>query len=181
LRALVGVVPQTVDLFDGTVLDNITPGDACPELERIVALCDAVGLREAIERMPQGWQTAIGERGAALSGGERQRLALVRALYREPAILILDEATAALDTKNEALVLDAVRRVASDGTTVLVIAHRPSILRIADRVLMLERGRLLEPGMPAALGTPYDEVGRLWSRADPSCGSSCGSCGTTST
>lgn len=144
LRALVGVVPQTIDLFAGTILENLALNDPSPDVGRIVSLCEEVGMRDTIERMPLGWLTAVGERGVALSGGERQRLAIVRALYRDPAILVLDEATSALDTSNEQLVLDLIRRVADGGTTVIVIAHRLTTLRVADRTVTLARGRVVE-------------------------------------
>lgn len=144
LRNLVGVVPQTIDLFAGTILENLALNDPSPNVGRIVSLCDEVGMRDTIERMPLGWLTPVGERGVALSGGERQRLAIVRALYRDPAILVLDEATSALDSSNERLVLDLMRRVANAGTTVIVIAHRLTTLRVADRTVTLGRGRVME-------------------------------------
>lgn len=162
LRALIGVVSQAIDLFDGTILDNLAPGDASPDVPRIVTLCETVGLRETIERMPQGWHTAVGERGVALSGGERQRMALVRALYREPSILILDEATSALDSTNERLVLDVVHRTASAGATVIMIAHRLSTVRAAHHTVMLEQGRVAEQGEPATLTAAGGAYARLW-------------------
>lgn len=144
LRALVGVVPQTIDLFAGTILENLALDDSSPDVGRIVSLCEQVGMRDTIERMPLGWLTPVGERGVALSGGERQRLAIVRALYRNPAVLVLDEATSALDPSNEQLVLDLVRRVADAGTTVIVIAHRSTTLRVADHIVTLARGKVME-------------------------------------
>ena len=112
--------------------------------------------------MPQGWLTSVGERGAALSGGERQRLAIVRALYRDPAILVLDEATSALDAANERLVLAMVRRVAESGTTVVLIAHRLSVVQVADRVVVLERGRVVADGRHEALVREGGAYRRLW-------------------
>lgn len=145
LRALVGVVPQAIDLFTGTIIDNVALDEPSPDVARIVALCGEVGLREVVERMPLGWLTPLGERGVGLSGGERQRLALVRALYRRPAVLILDEATSALDSANEQRVLELIRRVADAGTTVIVIAHQATAMRIADHTVVLERGRVRAP------------------------------------
>jgi ATP-binding cassette subfamily B protein len=146
LRRLVGVVPQTIDLFAGSVLENLAIGDLSPDIARVGRLCVELGLHEVIERMPEGWLTPVGEQGVALSGGERQRLAVVRALYRDPAVLVLDEATSALDAANERLVLGMARRAAAAGTTVLLIAHRASVVRAADRVVVLERGRVVMEG-----------------------------------
>jgi ABC-type bacteriocin/lantibiotic exporter with double-glycine peptidase domain len=162
LRRLVGVVPQTIDLFAGTVLENVVLGDPTPDVARVVRLCTELGLRDVIERMPHGWLTLVGERGVALSGGGRQRLAIVRALYREPAILILDEATSALDSINERLVLGVVQRIAAAGTTVLLIAHRLSAVQVADRVVMLDRGRLLVEGRHQTLMREAEAYRRIW-------------------
>ena len=144
LRAIVGVVPQTIDLFAGTVIENVALNDSSPDVARIVALCEELGLRDTIERMPLGWLTPVGERGIGLSGGERQRLAIARALYRRPAVLVLDEATSALDPANEQRVLAVIRRVAGEGTTVIVIAHRAALRHFADHTVVLERGRVVE-------------------------------------
>ncbi|MDB4899700.1 MAG: peptidase [Gemmatimonadetes bacterium] len=167
LRRLVGVVPQSIDLFAGSILENLTIGEANPDVERISVLCEEVGLRETIERMPEGWLTPVGERGMALSGGERQRLAIVRALYRDPAVLVLDEATSALDPVNERLVLDAVHRVGREGATIILIAHRLTTVQEADRVVVLERGRVVEEGDPGELLLRGGAYARLWSRQTP--------------
>lgn len=161
LRAIVGVVPQTIDLFAGTVMDNVALDDPSPDAARIVALCEELGLRDAIERMPLGWLTPVGERGVGLSGGERQRLAIARALYRRPAILVLDEATSALDSASEQRVLAVIRRVAAEGMTVIMIAHRPSILHFADHTVVLERGRVVERGRNIDVAPTTDGPGRL--------------------
>jgi ATP-binding cassette subfamily B protein len=142
LRRLVGIVPQAIDLFAGSILENLALGDPVPDVARVARLCLEVGLMETIESQPQGWLTSVGERGAALSGGERQRVAIVRALYRDPAVLLLDEATSALDSSNEQMVLRAVRRVADEGVTVIMIAHRHTTIRSADRVIVLAGGRV---------------------------------------
>lgn len=163
LRRSVGVVSQITDLFAGTVIDNLALGDSSPDVARLATLCTELGLRETIERMPQGWLTQIGERGVALSGGERQRLAVVRAMYRAPPILILDEATASLDSANEQLVLRAMHRLASAGTTVIVIAHRLTTVSAADHTVMLDRGRVVEQGHPTVLAAAGGAYARLWS------------------
>lgn len=167
LRRLVGIVPQTIDLFAGSILENLALGDPSPDIARLVGLCTEVGLRDTIERMPQGWLTSVGERGVALSGGERQRLAIVRALYREPAVLILDEATSALDSANEQLVRSVMHRAAEAGTTVIVIAHRLTTIFAADHIVVLAKGCVVEEGDHELLveaGGPY---ARLWAQQNP--------------
>lgn len=167
LRRVVGVVPQTIDLFSGTILENIALGDPTPDVSRLVRLCADVGLRGAIERLPQGWMTPVGERGIALSGGERQRLAIARALYRRPAVLLLDEATSALDSACEQLVLDVMHGAANAGTTVIVIAHRLTTIRAAHHIVMLSRGRVVEEGHHALLVDTGGAYARLWSQQQP--------------
>jgi ATP-binding cassette subfamily B protein len=167
LRRLVGVVPQTIDLFSGSILENLAIGDPSPDVGRLVQLCSEVGLRETIERMPQGWLTSVGERGVALSGGERQRLAIVRALYRDPSVLILDEATSALDSANEQLVLDAMHRAADSGATVIVIAHRLTTVRAAHHIVVLAKGRVMEEGDHPFLVEAGGVYARLWAHQNP--------------
>ncbi len=164
LRRQVSVVPQTIDLLSGTILENIAVGDPTPDVPRLVRLCADVGLRDAIERMPRGWLTMVGERGVALSGGERQRLAIVRALYREPAVLIMDEATSALDSANEDRVVDIMHRAAGAGATVIAIAHRLSTIRRAHHIVMLGHGRVVEEGDHELLVDAGGAYARLWNR-----------------
>jgi ABC-type bacteriocin/lantibiotic exporter with double-glycine peptidase domain len=167
LRRLVGVVPQTIDLFTGSILENLALGDPSPDIARLVRLCEEVGLRDTIERMPQSWLTSVGERGVALSGGERQRMAIVRALYREPAVLILDEATSALDSANEQLILDVMHRAAASGTTVIVIAHRLTTIAAADHIVVLAAGRVVEQGDHDTLIEASGAYAQLWARQHP--------------
>ncbi|MGV9456997.1 ABC transporter ATP-binding protein [Streptomyces sp. NPDC003635] len=144
-RRFVSVVPQESILFDGTVRDNVAYGmdDADDETVR-AALRDANAL-EFVDRLPQGLDTLVGERGARLSGGQRQRLAIARALIRDPRVLILDEATSALDTRSEALVQQALARLMR-GRTTFVVAHRLSTVRGADRIVVMADGRIEETG-----------------------------------
>ncbi|MFI9173707.1 ABC transporter ATP-binding protein [Streptomyces lincolnensis] len=144
-RRFVSVVPQESILFDGTVRENVAYGmdDADEETVR-AALRDANAL-EFVDRLPQGLDTLIGERGARLSGGQRQRLAIARALIRDPRVLILDEATSALDTRSEALVQEALARLLH-GRTTFVVAHRLSTVRGADRIVVMGDGRVQEVG-----------------------------------
>ena len=167
LRRFVGVVPQTIDLFAGSILENLALGDPSPDIARLVRLCTEAGLRDTIERMPQSWLTSVGERGVALSGGERQRMAIVRALYREPAVLILDEATSALDSAHEQLILDVMHRAAASGTTVIVIAHRLTTIAAARHIVVLAAGRVAEQGDHDALIAAGGAYAQLWVRQDP--------------
>lgn len=144
-RRFVSVVPQESVLFEGTIRENIAYGLPHADDERIItALRDANAL-DFVSAQPHGWDTVVGERGARLSGGQRQRLAIARALVRDPRILLLDEATSALDPESEELVRDALNRLMT-GRTTLVVAHRLSTVRQADRIVVLEHGRIVEQG-----------------------------------
>jgi ABC-type multidrug transport system fused ATPase/permease subunit len=152
-RAQIGVVPQEIHLFAGTVAENIGLGAADRTLARIVAAARFVGADEFIRRLPQGYDTMLGERGAGLSLGQRQLLAVARAIVRNPRMLVLDEATSALDAVTEATLLANIRRAGS-GRTVLVVSHRQAVLDACDRLLLLERGRIVRSGSPAELLAP---------------------------
>jgi subfamily B ATP-binding cassette protein MsbA len=145
LRKQIGKVTQETVLFNDTVRNNIAYGQPDVAMPRIVAAARAALAHEFIERLPQGYDTVIGERGARLSGGERQRLAIARALLKDAPILILDEATSSLDTESEAAVQAALGNL-MQGRTVLVIAHRLSTVRRADRIAVMEDGRITELG-----------------------------------
>ncbi len=149
LRRQIALVGQRVMLFDDSVAANIAyASDA--SVEELRAVAEAANAWEFIERLPQGLETPIGENGSLLSGGQRQRLAIARAMLKDAPILILDEATAALDTESERLVQDALNRLMPDRTT-LVIAHRLSTIEHADQVLVLDQGELVEQGTHAEL------------------------------
>ncbi|MFC9850315.1 ABC transporter ATP-binding protein [Streptomyces prasinus] len=144
-RRFLSVVPQESILFDGTVRENVAYGmDEADEESVRSALRDANAL-EFVDRLPQGLDTLVGERGACLSGGQRQRLAIARALIRDPRVLVLDEATSALDTRSEALVQEALARLLH-GRTTFVVAHRLSTVRGADRIVVMADGRIQEIG-----------------------------------
>lgn len=144
LRQQIAMVGQKVMLFDDTIASNIAYGTEASEA-RIRAAAEAANAWEFIERLPQKLETRVGENGALLSGGQRQRLAIARAILRDAPILILDEATAALDNESERLVQDALQKLMPERTT-LVIAHRLSTIEHADQVLVLDHGRLVERG-----------------------------------
>lgn len=163
LRRSIAIVPQETYLFSGSVAENIRYGrlDASEaEIVKAAADADALGF---IEALPQGFDTEVGERGVRLSGGQRQRIAIARALVKDPAVLILDEATSSLDSESEAQVQAALARLMR-GRTTLVIAHRLATVRAADRIVVLDRGRIVDQGEHSALlarGGLYADLHRL--------------------
>ena len=162
LRRQVGTVPQQIELFAGTIVENIAVGNLQPDMKRIADLVEQLGLKGFIERLPKGYMTYIGEHGAFLSGGERQRIAIARALYKEPEILIFDEATSSLDSLSEKYVKQTLDKLAKRGKTVIVIAHRLSTVKSADLIVVLDKGQVAETGTHGELfksGGIYD---RLW-------------------
>ncbi|HWP82551.1 MAG TPA: ABC transporter ATP-binding protein [Bacteroidota bacterium] len=145
LRSQIAIVPQEVVLFAGTIEDNIRYGRLEATKEEIVAAAKAANAQSFIERLEQGYQTEVGERGIQLSGGQRQRIAIARALLRNPRILLLDEATSALDSESELMVKDALERL-MQGRTSFIIAHRLSTVYKCDRIFVLEAGSIIEQG-----------------------------------
>ena len=150
LRNQIALVGQKVMLFDDTVAANIAYGSDMHDDKRLLEAADAANASEFINKLPNGMQTRIGENGSLLSGGQRQRIAIARAILKDAPILILDEATAALDNESERLVQDALNHLIPDKTT-LVIAHRLSTIEHADQVLVFDEGRLVEQGTHAQL------------------------------
>jgi ATP-binding cassette, subfamily B, bacterial MsbA len=145
LREAIGVVPQETTLFGGTIRENISYGKLGAQDAEIEEVARAAHAHEFIKDFPDGYDTIVGERGVKLSGGQRQRIAIARALLKDPAILILDEATSSLDSESERLVQDALELLMK-GRTTFVIAHRLSTVRRADSIVALERGRVAEIG-----------------------------------
>ena len=145
LRSAIAVVQQESFLFSGTIRENLIYGRPGADTEAVVAAARAAHADEFISMMPDGYETQLGERGVNLSGGQRQRLSIARAILKDPKILILDEATSALDTESERLVQDALERLMSTRTS-LIIAHRLSTVRHADTILVLDAGRVVEFG-----------------------------------
>ena len=145
LRGAIGLVPQEPALFSGTVRDNIAYARPDATDDEVMAAARAAHAWEFIERLPQGFATRVGERGVKLSGGQRQRLAIARVFLKNPAVVILDEATSSLDTESERLVEEAMETLL-EGRSTLIIAHRLSTVRRADRVVVLDRGRVVEEG-----------------------------------
>src|SRR5690606_19124264 len=151
LRRHIALVTQQVTLFSGSVADNIAYGDlAGAPREQVEQAAEAAYASEFIDRLPQGFDTDVGENGVLLSGGQRQRLAIARALLKNAPVLILDEATSALDTESERHIQAALDQVMS-GRTTLVIAQRLSTIEKADLILVMDQGRIVERGSHAEL------------------------------
>jgi len=163
LHAAIGVVPQDTVLFNDTIRYNIAYGrDDATEAEIVQAAKDA-RIHEFIMTLPEGYDTAVGERGLKLSGGEKQRVGIARTLLKNPPILLLDEATSALDTETEQSIKGALAR-AAEGRTVLTIAHRLSTIAEADQIVVLEKGEIVERGTHADLLAREGRYASLWAR-----------------
>lgn len=145
LREQIGLVPQDTMLFNTSIRENILYGRLDASDEEILAAAKAANVMEFVDKLPDGLETIVGERGSSLSGGQRQRVAIARAILKNPKILILDEATSALDTESEKLVQEALERLMK-GRTAFVIAHRLSTIQNADRIVVLKQGALVEQG-----------------------------------
>lgn len=145
LRGQTAIVPQESVLFAISIADNVRYGRLEATQEEVEEACRAANAHDFIARLPQGYDTVVGERGATLSGGERQRVAIARAILSDPRILILDEATSSLDSESEHLIQQAMQRL-MQGRTTFVIAHRLSTVRYAHKIVVLERGKIVEEG-----------------------------------
>lgn len=145
LRSQIALVPQDVLLFGGSIAENIRYGKPGASLAEVVAAAQKANAAEFIDRFPEGYDTIVGDRGIKLSGGQRQRVAIARAILKDPAILILDEATSSLDSESEQFVQGALERLMT-GRTTFVIAHRLATVRRADQIVVLDQGRIVERG-----------------------------------
>jgi subfamily B ATP-binding cassette protein HlyB/CyaB len=167
LRRQIGVVLQDNILFNRSVRDTIALADTALPVERVIAAAKLAGAHDFILKLPDGYDTIVGERGGSLSGGQRQRIAIARALVTDPRILIFDEATSALDYESEHIIQQNMAQIAR-SRTVLIIAHRLSTLRMADRIITIEGGRLIEDGTHEELvraSGRYADLHRLQSGA----------------
>ena len=145
LRHQLGVVLQENVLFTGTIRDNVALSNPALPIETIIMATKLAGAHEFICELPEGYDTRVGEHGTGLSGGQKQRIAIARALITNPRILIFDEATSALDYESEKIIQENMRKIC-EGRTVLIIAHRLSAVRDANRILVMERGQIIEDG-----------------------------------
>lgn len=161
LRQAIGLVSQDVFLFHGTVWENITYGTSNASHTDVIAAAEIAEAHEFIQRLPQGYDTIVGERGQKLSGGQRQRLAIARAVLKNPPILILDEATSAVDNETEAAIQRSLERITQNRTTI-AIAHRLSTIRNADCIYVMEYGRLIEQGKHEELLERQGIYASLW-------------------
>ncbi|MGM0595348.1 MAG: ATP-binding cassette domain-containing protein, partial [Pseudomonadota bacterium] len=148
-------------LFNDTIEYNIAYGRCDASHEAIVEAARTANIHDFIESLPEGYQSLVGERGLKLSGGEKQRIAIARAVLKNPKILIFDEATSSLDSRSERTILEALRRIASDHTT-LVIAHRLSTVIDADQILVMDQGRIIERGSHHELLTLDGHYAQMW-------------------
>lgn len=146
LRNLVSVVPQQIDLFSGNVIENIALGEDFPDVQKILNITKKLGILTFVEKLPSGFQTYLGENGALLSGGQKQRIAIARALYKNPEILILDEATSSLDTESELVIQNTLQEFRNQSKTMIIIAHRLSTIANADTILVMKEGDIIEQG-----------------------------------
>lgn len=167
LRKVVSVVPQDVHLFAGNVIDNIAVGDMEPDFKKIITICTQLNIIDFIERLPNGFQTYLGENATNLSGGQRQRLAIARALYRDPEILILDEATSSLDSTSEEHIHKAIEILRLQGKTIVLIAHRLSTVVNADKIVVLKEGKLMEEGTHKKLINNKNVYAAMWQKQFP--------------
>ena len=125
---------------------NIALGEDIPDIQRIIDITKNLGILEFIEKLPNGFQTYLGENGSQLSGGQKQRIAIARALYKNPEILILDEATSSLDTEAEQIIQKTLNELKAQGKTMIVIAHRLSTIANSDKILVMKEGKIIEEG-----------------------------------
>jgi len=167
IRQYIVPIPQQVDLFKGTIIENIALGDLNPNVEKIIDISRQLDILGFIEKLPNGFLSQIGENGIGLSGGQKQRVAIARALYKNPKVLIMDEATSSLDSESEDAVQKTIKNYKKEGNTVIIIAHRLSSIMSADKIVVLGDGELLEEGTHDELfkeGTVYHS---LWKKQIP--------------
>ena len=160
-KLAIGVVPQNTALFNDTLKNNIKYGRQDATDEEILQVFKDAQLQAFIDSLPEGWDTMVGDRGLKLSGGEKQRTAIARCLLKNPSIVVLDEATSALDTLTENSVQDALDRLGSDRT-VLVIAHRLGTIRNADNIIVLGDGKVAEQGTHDELLEKGGKYAEMW-------------------
>jgi len=162
LRSMVGVISQDLQLFSGNIIENIALGDPNPDIKRILDICSKLEINEFIERLPNSYNTEIGENGTLLSGGQKQRIAFARAIYKKPEILLLDEATSSLDSNSELPIKKFIESYKKQLKTIVIIAHRLSTIKSVDRIVFLKRGQVQEVGTHQELINLKGEYNSLW-------------------
>jgi ATP-binding cassette, subfamily C, bacteriocin exporter len=162
IRKRITAVSQQTDLFQGTIISNIALGEPDPDLERIINICQRLGIHEYITRLPERYHSIIHEQGINLSGGQKQKLGIARALYPDPAILILDEATSALDPESEEKVKETLRWFYAQKKTIVIISHRLSTIRFCESVIFLKQGHQALCGKHEHLLSEYDQYAEWW-------------------
>ncbi len=161
-----GYLPQDIELFEGTLAENIARFGEINS-EHVIEAAKCAGLHDMILRFPKGYDTPIGEAGGMLSGGQRQRIGLARAIYGEPALIVLDEPNANLDETGEAALVKTVQSMKAKGKTVVLITHRPGVLAVADRLLLLQDGRVQAEGPRDAVLAALQAANRQAKPATP--------------
>jgi len=164
LRNLVSVVPQQIDLFSGNVIENIALGEDFPDVQKILNITKELGILSFVEKLPNGFQTYLGENGALLSGGQKQRIAIARALYKNPEVLILDEATSSLDSEAEQVIQKTLEDFRNQGKTMVVIAHRLSTIANSDEILVMKEGKIIEQGNHQELLSKNSVYKSMWEK-----------------
>jgi ATP-binding cassette subfamily B protein len=159
-----GVIPQQVDLFSGTIIENMALGETESDMSKVFDISKELGILDFIEKLPDAFETQVGENGAMLSGGQKQRIAIARALYKNPEILLMDEATSALDSHSEAIVKKAIDNFKNSAKTVIVIAHRLNTIASADHIIVMEEGKIVEQGKHKELLALNSKYSDLWSK-----------------
>ena len=162
LRKSIGLVPQYVDIFSGNLLENIAPGEPAPDMKRVYTVCIQAGIWEFIKSLPEGLLTPVGEKGARLSGGQRQRIGFARALYPDPELFLFDEINSALDILAEQEIQNTIRWLLTQKKTIVLIAHRLSLLRLADHIIVMENGAVMEQGTHETLLLARKYYYHLW-------------------
>lgn len=163
LRRNIGVVAQDTILFNETIFNNIQYGKPGASEAEVVAAAKLASIHDFITALPQGYETQVGERGVKLSGGEKQRVAIARMLLKDPPILLFDEATASLDSKNEKMIQDAIKSISEEGRTTIVIAHRLSTIVDFHKIVVLDEGRVIQEGTHTELLQTCGVYQKLWS------------------
>jgi len=167
LRNIISIVPQKIHLFDGSLIENIALGALNVDMEKVLHICTSLKMMDFIEDLPQGFNTYIGENGATLSGGQKQRVAIARALYRDPEVLILDEATSSLDSESDAGLQKIIVDLRKKNKTIILISHRLLSLSIADKIMVLKNGKLVQSGHHEKLILEKGAYQTLWSKQFP--------------